>query len=367
MKKARRFPLVTMEGSHYAMGRQYGAQCKDRIHDLVAKFDDIILHGMDAAEARRIAREAVPHVEAAAPELIEEVQGIADGAESSFDDIFRLNCSVELFSWRGCVEQQTANTVPPPPDGCSSFALKTATGTLVAWNMDWWRLWLPYIVLLHGKPDDGPRFFAFAFVGCVGRPGMSEHVAVAANYLPYRGGAAPGRPNAWDGPGVPYNFLVRIMLKQRSTREAIQAARAVKRMACLNYTIGDPSGDFCCLETTPREVAELRPEGDFITHANSYLTAEFDGIPPAALAERDQRTHSAREQLRRCPRPFDRQQLAAVQRSHFPGADTGVCVHRKLQDKDGITLLSFAADPAAGTMWAAYGPPCEHEFVAYTL
>ena len=356
-----------MEGSHYEMGRQHGSQCKELIRDLVAKFDGLILGTSDPGPARSVAQDAVPFVSDAAPELIEEAQGIADGAEVTFDDVFRLNCSVELFAWRGCVEHQTVNTVPTTPDGCSSFALMGREGPLVAWNMDWWRLWLPYLVLLHGKPDGGERFLAFAFAGCVGRPGMSAHVAVSANYLPYRGGMAPGVANVWDGPGVPYNFLIRIMLKERSTEDAAAAVAGIKRMACLNYTIGDTSGDLRCLETTPRDWAELRPDGDFITHANSYLTAKFDGIPRAELADRDERTHDAREQLRRAPRPLDRQALASVQASHFVGDTTGVCVHRKLQDRDGITLLSFTADLRAATMWAACGPPCEHEFLAYRL
>jgi len=53
-------------------------------------------------------------------------------------------------------------------------------------------------------PSHGPRFLAFAFAGCVGRPGVSEHVAMAANYLPYRGvdAAADGAGAQWAGAGV---------------------------------------------------------------------------------------------------------------------------------------------------------------------
>ena len=358
---------MEIAGTHYEMGRQYGSQCKELIRELGAKFDGLILTESNMETGRAVAREAVPFVREAAPELIEEVQGIADGAGVDFDDVFRMNCSVELFAWQGCIESQPANTVPPPPTGCSSFALLAKEGTLVAWNMDWWRVWLPYIVLLHGKPNDGPRFMAFAFAGCVGRPGMSEHVAVSANYLPYRGGPAPGVPNQWDGPGVPYNFLVRIMLKQRSTDGAVAVAGGLKRMACVNYTLGDTSGDVRCIETAPRDCAELRPDGDFISHANSYLSVKFAGIPEPELEARDRRTHHAREQLRLAPRPLDRRALARVQTSHFPGGTTGICIHRKLQDKDGITLLSFIGDIAAGRMWVAYGPPCEHEFLPYEL
>jgi len=364
--RAERFTVVEMSGSHHEMGRQYGRQCKEGIRRLVDAFDELILRGERVEAARAVARQAVPWVREAAPELVEEVEGIAAGAGLDFDDVFRLNCSVELFAWRGCVGGDKVSTVPR---ACSSFALRAAEGTLVAWNMDWWRLWLPHLVLLHGVPNDGPRFLAFAFAGCVGRPGMSEHVAMAANYLPYRGvAAADGAGQQWAGPGVPYNFLSRMLLQQRSTADAVALIATTRRMASLNYTLGDDQGDICCVETTPVEHHALRPGGeDFIVHANSYHSPAFGGMPEAEQRERDPRAHHAREQLRAHGGDLDRPTLQAVQTSHFPGQATGVCVHRKLQDRDGITLLSFVAQPGRDTMWAAVGPPCEHDFLAYEL
>ena len=379
LKSPTRFPVIEMSGSHYDMGRQYGEQCRERIRELQTRFDGLILKDDNVEAAKAVARDAELHVRDAAPELIEEVQGIADATGLDFDAVFRMNCSVEIFAWQGCIEGQAANTVPPAPDGCSSFALRAREGTLVAWNMDWWTVWQPHIVLLHGRPDDGPRFFAFAFAGCVGRPGMSEHVAAAANYLPYRGGRAPGKPNEWEGAGVPYGFLARIILKQRSTEDAVAAAAGVRRMAGVNYTIGDTTGDIRCIETTPLDHAELRPEdlaapqaspdsqGDFLTHANSFLTAKFNGVPEDRLQEGDPRTADARAQLRKASRPLDRHALMRVMTSHFPGDTTGICVHRQLQDKPGISLLSFIANVGQGKMWTAMGPPCEHEYVEYEL
>jgi hypothetical protein len=208
----------------------------------------------------------------------------------------------------------------------------------------------------------------FAFAGCVGRPGMSEHVAVSANFLPYRTGqGAPTGGKEWAGAGVPYNFLCRMMLKQKSTAEAVAAAAAVKRMACLNYTIGDSQGSICCIETTPRDLDVLHPREEFIVHANSYHSPKYGGLSEKAQEEGDPRAFHARELLHKHRDRLDRHALASVQTSHFAGQSTGVCVHNKLQDRDGITLLSFIARVGAGEMWAACGPPCEHEFVRFRL
>jgi isopenicillin-N N-acyltransferase-like protein len=140
LKTAKRFTVVEMDGTHFEMGRQYGTQCKRLIRRLVKAFDGLILEAKNIQQGRQVAREAVAHVREWAPELIEEVEGIAAGAGVDFDDVFRVNCSVELFAWQGCLQHAEVSTVPKE---CSSFAVLAREGPIAAWNMDWWRLWLP--------------------------------------------------------------------------------------------------------------------------------------------------------------------------------------------------------------------------------
>ena len=367
MKEAKRFPVVEMQGSHFEMGRQYGAQCHAMIHELAARFDGVFVRDEGRrGEARGAMADAVPAVRAAAPELVEEVEGIAAGAGLSFDDAFRLNCSAEMGQWQGCTEKRSAVSIS---DECTSFAARTATGTLVAWNMDWYRLLLPYMVLLKGRPKDGPPFLAFALAGSVGRPGLSEHIAISANQLPYRATETPpgaGGPR-WAGPGVPYCFLSRMLLSQESTRDALELLGRTRRIACLNYTLGDAAGDICCVETTPAAHEVLRPDGELAVHANSYHTARFHGLPEAERKERDPRAHAARALLLERRDRLDREAIAAAQTHHFPGQPTGICHHGGKPGRETITLLSFIAEVGKGRLWAAFGPPCEHAFVPYEL
>lgn len=366
MRKAVRFKVVEMSGSRYEMGRQYGRQCRTLIRRLVARFDGMLLQPEYREAGRKVALEALPWVRREAPELVEEVEGIAAGAGLEFQDVFRLSCSQEMNSWQGCMRRKALTTVPT---GCTSIAARTSGGaSLVAWNMDWWLAWQPYLVLLHGQPDDGPGFLSFALAGSVGRPGLSEHISVAANFLPYR--AAPefeAGGEQWAGPGVPYSFIARMLLAQRSTADALKMLRRVRRMACLNYTLGDTTGDICCVETMPMDMAVLRPRGEsFIVHANSYHSRKFGGLTEAQQREHDPRAHRAREVLRRRRQPLERADIYAAQRSHFPRQRTGVCVHTS-GEKPAITLLSFVGDLRERVMWAAYGSPCKHRFLRYTL
>lgn len=365
MASARRFPVIEMRGSHFEMGRQYGTQCRDLIRDLAARFDQVFVPDATRhAGARQAMAEAVPLVREAAPELIEEVEGIAAGAGLSFEDAFRMNCSAEMGQWRGCQEQRSAVSISEA-DECTSFAARSASATLVAWNMDWHRLLQPCMVLLKGRPSGEPAFLAFALAGSVGRPGLSEHIAISANQLPYRPGTTPPGANgpAWAGAGVPYCFLSRMLLQQASTADALELFEKTRRMGCLNYTLGDAAGDICCVETTPMAHAVLQSDEEFVTHANSYHSPVFQGLSEAEREKRDPRAYAAHAQLYACRDRVDRHSITTAQTSHFPAQTTGVCHHAE----GTVTLLSFVAEVGAGRMWAAYGPPCEHEFLPYEL
>ena len=363
MQQAKRFPVIEMQGSHFEMGRQYGVTCRALIRELSARFDSVFVpDGARRDAACQAMAEAVPVVREAAPELIEEVEGIAAGAGLSFAEAFRLNCSAEMGQWRGCQEQRAAVSIS---DECTSLAARTASGTLVAWNMDWHRLLQPYMVLLRGQPDGEPAFLAFALAGSVGRPGLSECIAISANQLPYRPGIAPPDANgpAWAGPGVPYCFLSRMLLGQNSTRAAVALMAKTRRMGCLNYTFGDATGDICCVETTPTAQALLLNEGSFVAHANSFHSPEFHGLPETEREKRDPRAFAAHAQLLDRRDQLDREAITAAQTSHFPGQTTGVCHHAERT----VTLLSFVAEVGRGRLWAAYGPPCEHEYLPYEM
>ena len=95
MLKSVRFQVVEMSGSRYEMGRQYGRQCRALIRRLVGRFDAMLVPEEYLAGARKVAMGALPVMRREAPELVEEVKGIADGAGLEFEDVFRLSCSQE--------------------------------------------------------------------------------------------------------------------------------------------------------------------------------------------------------------------------------------------------------------------------------
>src|SRR5208283_6082474 len=88
-----------------------------------------------------------------APELVEEMRGIARGAAVPFERIFLLNSMLDLNAFRflGMVENFA---------GCSTFAVQSEAGTgktLLGQTYDMPEFHQDYLTVLRLKPAKGPR------------------------------------------------------------------------------------------------------------------------------------------------------------------------------------------------------------------
>src|SRR5262249_21898436 len=115
-----------------------------------------------------------------APDLVEEMRGIARGAGVPFERIFLLNSLLDLGSFR-YLELAGAFA------GCTTFAVLSEAGTgktLVGQTYDRPELHQDYLVLLRLKPAGGPRQLLLSFAGVVGAAGLNDAgLALNINYL----------------------------------------------------------------------------------------------------------------------------------------------------------------------------------------
>lgn len=79
-----RFPLVEAAGSAYEMGYAHGAQAAALIERYLGFIEKRT--GRDRAALGAGALTYVPFIEALSPAYLEEVRGLADGAEMSFEE-----------------------------------------------------------------------------------------------------------------------------------------------------------------------------------------------------------------------------------------------------------------------------------------
>jgi hypothetical protein len=92
----RQLPLIHVHGSHHQMGCQIGEACRGQVqhsienaHVLLADAYEQLQLSWEGATIQ--ARKYIPFAEERYPQYIEELKGIAQGANVSFDDVAIIN------------------------------------------------------------------------------------------------------------------------------------------------------------------------------------------------------------------------------------------------------------------------------------
>jgi isopenicillin-N N-acyltransferase-like protein len=302
-----------------------------------------------------LAGESIPFTDKYAPDLVEEIRGIAEGSGFKFEEIFALNSVADIEE---TLSVRAARDELAP--SCSSYAVgkgSTLDGdTYVGWNNDWHKSWLRSTVLIKGKPHDGPPFLLSTNAGWVGRPGLNPHLGLAAN------GLFPSDCS----PGVPYPVVCRKILQQRSVADAVAVISEMKRMGGMNYTLGDVEGNVAAVETTARRCAVIRDTNGKVVHTNHFVTEEllsYEVRIRDSFVNSQKRLERLKELLmEREASSITVKDLETMHRDHANRPDS-ICRH----SEEGMTLASLICQPSQSMMLVAYGHPCEHEFVEYAL
>ena len=180
--QANTFPLIEMEGTPFEMGYQHGSQAKDMIahgmkmaHKTIVEDPWELLPQLDTKMTFEamvdMALQSLPYTEAHAPDMVEEMRGIAEGSGFTFEEIFFLNCECDIWiTLFPMVGEAALPTTIAPPMAVGSAATADG-GTYVGWNADTIDWFDTSSVILKGKPNDGLPFLCWNYAGVVGRPG----------------------------------------------------------------------------------------------------------------------------------------------------------------------------------------------------
>jgi len=338
-------------GTPYEMGKQYGEQAGSKIRAGVDGYKKMFTErlGVDWEKAKRRALAHVPLVESAFPEILEECRGIADGAGVGFDDIMLLNCRYEILKF-------------PQANECTSFAvLPEASGgsvTYVGQNWDYRAGIIDSIVVIRAKEQDGTRVIGLAEAGQVIRNGMNSHgIGLCANNL----------QSIYDsaGVGIPSTFMRRAVLRCRSFKEAVETVKKAARAVSCNYMLASAEGAAVDLETYPGGVDEIHPTQGIVAHANHFVVqSHIHALETSPRGDRLQELLSAKRgsidvaHIMKC----------LCDHANYPQA---ICRHPRdvtipLEYRS-ITVGSAIYDLTRGVALVAAGPPCEAEYVKYSL
>ena len=239
-------------------GQAYGEAARDRIDAIIAVYREIFQRITGETWEQTVVRGAPfsDKAKAFAPDLIEEIQGIAAGAGRTFEDIFLLNARSEiLFNPQVLAQECTAMAALPE-------AVRNGE-TLLAQNWDWYNEVLNCQVILKiGERDGKPALITFTEAGQLAKIGMNTAgIGLVVNNL------TSDQPRT----GVPWIFLTRRILESSSLAQALGYVLNTGRAHSINFLIGYAAGEAVNLETSPVEAHVLWPENGICVHTNHYL------------------------------------------------------------------------------------------------
>lgn len=255
-------PTLELIGSPREQGRQHGEALRTLIQkmDLLWREDVRRDLDMNPDEYLSLVMESTSFLQAArqySPDLLEEVLGIAEGSGMDFASIFARQLCDE--DWWMRLEIKYGGT---SEEHCSSLGFSLQNRIVVAQNMDTPSYWDGQQVLLHFKNPDGLETFVFTVAGSIALCGMNNAgLGVCCNTILQCNHSRDG---------LPEQFVVRSLLKQRARKDAEHLLRNIPHASPQNYVIGDRAGvdDF---EVSANQVTPFRPSRNIVFHSNHPL------------------------------------------------------------------------------------------------
>ena len=256
---------IRMTGSARERGRIHGEAASERIRRCLAEYRDIFSNetGVSWEEARAVAAGFEPEIRALRPDLIEEMQGIAEGAELPYEDILTLNCRSEVM-FASASNSCTVVAATPEVSGDGK--------TYLGQNWDWRESGYGTTVVLDIDQPPMPRVLITTEAGFVGGKGMNElGVAQTMNALSVNKAKK----------GVPLQVLLRHTLSQTTLPRAVNAIVKANRAGSACIGLASPDGLAVMVETAPCSLDVLTGYGKPLCHTNHWLSPVMQSGPEA--------------------------------------------------------------------------------------
>lgn len=342
--------VITCSGTPYEIGYQHGQM----LTTLVRQSRDYYRHLYDMSN--REMDKVINQIETAHhnhfPELLEEMQGIADGAKLPYRDILYLNFYYGLTKLR--------------TDHCSLIGvLDSPYGPLIAKNVDLFVNEIDTLYIQKVIPKQGTPYIHYGIAGTVwSEAGITEAgLAQVGAGLSDRQRNAPG----WDG-----SLLINMSIFSRSNTVKQVLNLLAQHEFCQTLLIADRMGDMAIAELLPgrQTVHTIQDEHGLILHTNHSVFAEMcDLVADPGLIEQYGLTHLVTNSIDRydnllqliTTKEHSLSEMETILRNHTERGS--ICQHGSAGMHSAAGVI-FA--PLMRTMWGADGYPCQTEFIAYT-
>ncbi|HEX3790565.1 MAG TPA: C45 family peptidase [Pseudonocardiaceae bacterium] len=364
---ARSVPLIEVSGDARQRGHAYGEAARAEIRSSIDYYQRAfaVSAGLDWPDVLAAAQQWRDLIGSTAPELLVEMDAIAEGAGVRRDEILALNARGEIVRNRD--SQFSSHGEGELPEGCSSFALlPEATGdghVYCGQNWDWRTGTQPSMVVLRVVQPPKPTIIMQVEAGQIGRQGAnSAGIALNANGLDGRFGTALG---------LPQTVLRRLILDCDNLKYALQVPFSVHQHIATNLLVTHRGGVAVDLETTPVIHRSANPVNGMIVHGNHYQY----GIPEPLLSSyrpsspdsfyRVQIIERGLAAIRDTTDSAQIHKIVAETMSDHTGYPHGVCCHsdeNAPEIRRSKTITSSLVDLTTGEYRLAAGNPCANDY-----
>lgn len=351
-------PLIRVSGTHHEIGNQIGEACRLQVRHSIDNARALIDNAYEQLlldwEGTKIqARKYLPFAQERYPQYVEELKGIAEGADVDFDDVVVLNA----------MEAVTMDALHLTK--CTSIAVneeRTGDGhVLVAHNEDWLPYEEPDTYVLHVTPEEEPAFLAMTYGGLLPNIGFNEAGIAQCCDSVY--------PND-SRIGLPRVFVSRAVLAVRNPADAIRCVLVSHRAAGYNHLLAHESGELYNVEVSSRHFGLLYAEEGYLVHTNHYLHPQMRAIEnePDELVGTRVRYFRALRLLKQT-QMHTVKSLQAIQQDHvsWPNSICNHAVEGDIQLDREKTINALVMDLTSGVMYLAWGNPCENPYHTYQL
>ena len=368
MTQIPQFPFVSVSGTPEARGRSYGQQAAARVRKSAAMYGQTLVDlGYDAMARTELIAHFAREIEAFAPHYLEEMRGIAAGADVPFEDIVMVNARTEVVAKARAEKKKAAEL--EPGDGCTGALIlptRSANGNLIhGQNWDWRAECAETAIVLRVRSDNGPDILTFVEAGGLARSGLnSAGVSITANYLE--------SDRDFRQLGVPLSLIRRKVLEQQHFALAIKAVATTAKSCSNNIMLGMAAGFGVDYECTTDEAFPIYPgSDDLIVHANHWVSevalSKLRDTGRASTPESAYRDWRVRRLLNEKTN-LTREDLKRALFDDF-GAPYSVCRPPRPGSHDNLsaTVAMVVMEPAVGLMEVAPLPALNRTFTRYSL
>ena len=351
-------PLIEVSGTHREMGRQIGEAARHQVQNSVANARILIDAAYNSLEltwegAKIQARKYLPFAEESYSQYVDEMRGIAEGANVDFDDVMVLNA------------MEAVTTDALHLTRCTSMAVneeRTTDGhVLAAHNEDWIPEDEGDVMVISAKPDKEPPFLAMTYGGLLPNVGFNAYGIAQLIDSVY---PADSRI------GIPRLVVARAVLSSHRISGAIGRTLIQHRAAGYNHLLVHESGEMYSIEVSARKFEILYAHDGYMVHTNHYLDPQMKQVekdPEELLSSRVRYFRASR--LLHQTEKHNIKSLQAIQKDHV-NVPNSICNHN-IEGADPLdrekTINALVIDLTSREMHIAWGNPCQNTYHTYHL